>query len=131
MILPKNRREAVLVALAFVPAVLMEEMLFRSLLVGGFSLYFNPWILGMLWSMVFGAMHLPQGSFGMIATSLIGFVLAGAFILSGTLLVPLAAHYVVNMLQLLDAHRHRRVAGAVLRQFDAYLDGEQVAGETG
>lgn len=107
MILPKNRNEALLVAVAFVPSVVMEELLFRSLLVGGFSLYLNPWVLGILWSMVFGAMHLPQGSFAMIATSMIGFVLAGAFILSGTLLVPIATHYVINLLQLLDAHRHR------------------------
>jgi membrane protease YdiL (CAAX protease family) len=107
LILPKTRGQAALVALAFLPAVLMEELLFRSLLVGGFSLLFNPWILGLLWAMVFGAMHLPQGSVGMIATSFIGFILAGAFIVSGGLLVPIAAHYVINILQLWDADRHK------------------------
>jgi len=107
MILPRNRMEATLTVLAFLPAMLMEEMLFRSLLVGGFSLYFNPWILGILWSMVFGAMHLPQGSLAMVITSFIGFVLAGAFIVSGTLLMPLVTHYVINLLQLWDADRHR------------------------
>jgi membrane protease YdiL (CAAX protease family) len=107
LILPKTRREAVLVALAFLPAVFMEEMLFRSLLVGGFSLVFNPWILGLAWAMVFGTMHLPQGSLGMIATSFIGFVLAGAFIVSGGLLVPVSAHYVINILQVWDADRHK------------------------
>jgi membrane protease YdiL (CAAX protease family) len=107
LILPKTRSQAVLVALAFLPAVFMEELLFRSLLVGGFSLLFNPWILGLLWAMVFGAMHLPQGSVGMIATSFIGFILAGAFIVSGGLLVPFAAHYVINILQLWDADRHK------------------------
>ena len=107
LILPKTRREAVLVALAFLPAVFMEEMLFRSLLVGGFSVLFNPWILGMVWAMVFGTMHLPQGSLGMIATSFIGFILAGAFIVSGGLLVPVAAHYVINILQVWDADRHK------------------------
>jgi membrane protease YdiL (CAAX protease family) len=107
LILPKTRREAALVALAFVPAVFMEEMLFRSLLVGGFSVLFNPWVLGLVWAMVFGSMHLPQGSLGMIATSFIGFILAGAFIVSGGLLVPIAAHYVINILQVWDADRHK------------------------
>ncbi len=106
-ILPKNRQEAVLVALAFLPAALMEEMLFRSLLLGGFSVFFNPWLLAILWAMIFGAMHIPQGSLGMIATSVVGFVLSGAFILSGSLLAPLAAHYVINVLQIWDASRHR------------------------
>jgi membrane protease YdiL (CAAX protease family) len=61
----------------------------------------------MAWAMVFGAMHLPQGSVGMIATSFIGFILAGAFIVSGGLLVPVAAHYCINILQLWDADRHK------------------------
>jgi membrane protease YdiL (CAAX protease family) len=107
LILPKTRRQAVLVALAFLPAVFMEEMLFRSLLLGGFSVLFNPWILGLVWAVVFGTMHLPQGSVGTIATSFIGFILAGAFIVSGGLLVPVAAHYVMNILQVWDADRHR------------------------
>jgi membrane protease YdiL (CAAX protease family) len=107
LILPKTRHEAVMVALAFLPAVVMEELLFRSLLVGGFSVLFNPWILALVWAMVFGSMHLPQGSLGMIATSFIGFILGAAFIVSGGLLAPVAAHYVINILQVWDADRHK------------------------
>jgi len=106
-ILPKDRRQAVLVSLAFIPAVLMEELLFRSLLVGGLSVFFNPWLLAVIWSMLFGTMHLPQGGFGMIATSVVGFALSAAFIFTGSLLAPLAAHYVINLLQLHDAAQHR------------------------
>lgn len=106
-ILPKNRQEAVLVALAFIPAVLMEELLFRSLLLGGFSIFFNPWLLAVTLSMLFGFLHLAQGGLAMVATSLVGFVLSGSFLLSGSLLVPFTAHYVINLLQLWDAHVHR------------------------
>lgn len=108
LVMPRGRREAALTMIAFLPAVLMEELLFRSLLVGGFSSFANPWVLAILWSMVFGAMHLPQGSWGVMATSVIGFVLGGAFIIGGGLLAPVVAHYVINLLQVWDASRHRR-----------------------
>lgn len=108
LVLPRDRREAMLTVAAFLPAVLMEELLFRSLLVGGFSVFINPWILALVWSMAFGAMHLPQGSWGMMATSVIGFVLGGAFIMTGGLLAPIVAHYAINVLQVWDADRHRR-----------------------
>jgi len=90
-ILPRTREEWTPVLLALFPAVLVEELLFRSLLLGGMSLW----------------MHSPQGRLGMILTAAISMVLAGLFLWRKSLLPPLIAHYLVNVLQLLVAHRNR------------------------
>jgi membrane protease YdiL (CAAX protease family) len=106
-ILPRSRDEWALVSLALFPAVLVEELLFRSLLLGGFA----P-VLPVLWLVVstailFGWMHSPQGRLGVVMTTAVSLLLAGLFLWRGSLLPPLVAHYVVNLLQLIVAHRHR------------------------
>jgi membrane protease YdiL (CAAX protease family) len=106
-ILPRNRREWLLVALAFGPAALLEELLFRSLLLGGFSVFLSPLGLAIAGAIVFGLMHLPQGSLGATATGGLGLGLALLFLWRGSLLTPLAAHYVINTVQLLRAHQER------------------------
>jgi membrane protease YdiL (CAAX protease family) len=53
-ILPRNSREGLLVPLALIPAVLLEELLFRGLLVGGFAIFAPPLVLAVVWSILFG-----------------------------------------------------------------------------
>ncbi len=106
-VLPHNRREWVLVSLALGPAVLLEELLFRSLLLGGFSLWVHPLLLAAALSVVFGLMHAPQGPLGVAATCLVGFELSLLFLWRGSLLAAFVAHYTINLLQLVWAH-HRR-----------------------
>lgn len=106
-ILPRRPREWGLVALAFMPAVAMEELLFRTLWLGGFSeiVPIPPLIIGT--SLLFGLMHQPQGSLGMIIAGSINALFSILFIWSGELLLPLTAHYVVNLLQLILAYRQK------------------------
>jgi len=59
-ILPRSPREQILVPLAILPAALLEELLFRSLLLGGFSLFAPPLLLAAVFSLLFGLMHAPQ-----------------------------------------------------------------------
>lgn len=104
-ILPQRGREWLLVPLALVPAVFLEEILFRSLLVGGFSLFLHPLLLAFAFSLLFGLMHLPQGILGAGATALVGFLLSLLFLWRGSIVAPLIAHYEINLLQLVLASR--------------------------
>lgn len=102
-ILPRSRREWVLVPLALVSSVFLEELLFRSYLLGGFQQFAPPVALAVVASVAFGAMHLPQGSLGVVVATLLGLLLSGLFLLTSSLLVPFIAHYVINLVQLIWA----------------------------
>lgn len=106
-VLPRNRREWLLVALALAPSVALEELLFRSLLLGGLSPLLPAWLLVPGISALFGLMHLPQGWLGVAGTALAGIVFSLLFLGTGGLLAPLAAHYVADILQLVQAGQNR------------------------
>jgi membrane protease YdiL (CAAX protease family) len=112
LIVPKDRREFLLTTLAMVTVVLLEELLFRSLLVGGMTpLLPGPFfVLGV--GILFGLLHSPQGAWGMAGAALAGIVLGALFLLSGSLLLPCIAHYTANMIQVTVAYRERSVLGA-------------------
>ncbi|PCR92323.1 CPBP family glutamic-type intramembrane protease [Natrinema ejinorense] len=78
-----------------------EEFLFRAALIGvpaaGFGL--SPWLLAVGSSIAFALGHGMQGSIGIVVTGLLGFVLAVVFIVTGSLLVVVVAHYLVNALE--------------------------------
>jgi membrane protease YdiL (CAAX protease family) len=108
LIVPKDLREFVLTALAMVTVVLLEELLFRSLLIGGLAPIAPAPLLVVLFGVLFGLLHIPQGAWGMVGAAVAGIFLGGLFLLSGSLLVPCVAHYAANMLQLGVAYRNRR-----------------------
>lgn len=80
-----------------------EELLFRGALIGvpaaGFGV--SPWALAVVSSVAFALGHGAQGRAGVVVTGLLGFVLAAGFVLTGSLLVVIVAHYVVNALEFL------------------------------
>ncbi len=106
-ILPRSREEWVPVLLALFPAVLVEELLFRSLLLGGLAAAWPAPVLIIGTALLFGWMHSPQGRLGMIMTTAVSLLFAALFLWRGSLLPPLVAHYTVNLLQLVIAHRRR------------------------
>ncbi|HET7323086.1 MAG TPA: type II CAAX endopeptidase family protein [Halococcus sp.] len=91
----------VLLGLVLPTIAVFEEFLFRAALVGAFSMGFSlsPWLLALFSSVAFALGHGAQGTIGMVATGGLGFVLAGAFVLTGSLLVVVVAHYLVNALE--------------------------------
>jgi membrane protease YdiL (CAAX protease family) len=99
-VIPRHRCEWLLVPLALVPAVLLEELLFRSLLLGGFGVFASPLLLAVVWSIIFGAMHLPQGALGIVVAAALGVLLSVLFLVTQNLIAPLIAHYVINLMQL-------------------------------
>ncbi|MBF6614595.1 MAG: CPBP family intramembrane metalloprotease [Chloroflexi bacterium] len=102
-IMPRTRIQWILVPAALLLAVVLEEFLFRSLLIGALSLVVPLPILVVAVAAIFGLMHSPQGSLGVVLTGAMGLWLSILFIWSGGLLLPLTAHYVINVLQLLKA----------------------------
>jgi len=79
-ILPRNRDEWAWVLLALFPAVLVEELLFRSLLLGGFALVLPVLLLVVSTAALFGWMHSPQGRLGVVMTAVVSLLLAGLFL---------------------------------------------------
>jgi len=89
---------AVLPLIAFV-----EEFLFRAAIIGVPAAAFgvSPWALAVLSSAVFAVGHGAQGRVGVAVTGGLGFVLAAGYVLSGSLLLVVVAHYLVNALEFL------------------------------
>ena len=79
----------------------VEELIFRGAVVGALSVGFglSPWGLAVVSSVLFGLGHTAQGRGGVTVTAGLGFVLAAAFILTGSLVVVIVAHYLVNALE--------------------------------
>ncbi|MFB6080899.1 MAG: lysostaphin resistance A-like protein [Haloferacaceae archaeon] len=80
-----------------------EELLFRGALIGAMHAGFgvSSWLLALGSSAAFAAGHGAQGRVGMAVTGTLGFVLAAAFVLTGSLLTVVVAHYLVNALEFL------------------------------
>jgi membrane protease YdiL (CAAX protease family) len=106
-ILPRRPSEWIGVALAFWPAVIMEELLFRSLWLGGFGEVVPLPLLIVGTSLLFGLMHQPQGLLGMLTAGGINVLFCLLFIWSGQLLLPLIAHYTINLLQVVAAYQQK------------------------
>lgn len=91
-----------------------EELLFRAALIGvpaaGFDI--SPWLLALVSSLAFALGHGAQGTVGIVVTGVLGFVLAAAFILTGSLLLVVVAHYVINALEFF-LHEYVGIEGLV------------------
>ncbi|MCP4362639.1 MAG: CPBP family intramembrane metalloprotease, partial [Chloroflexi bacterium] len=73
-IMPHKNYEWLLIALAFIPPIVMEELLFRSLWLGTFQTIIPLPLLIIGTSIVFGFMHQPQGKLGMIMAGSINII---------------------------------------------------------
>lgn len=112
-LVPDSARGWLLVLGVVLPLIAaFEELLFRGVLVGvlaaGFPL--PPWALVVGSSALFGFAHGVQGPGGMIVAGALGFGLAAAFVLTGSLVAVIVAHYVVNALELVV---HGRLDGSL------------------
>lgn len=94
---------AVLLGVILPVVALFEELLFRAALIGALSVGFDipVWILAVGSSAAFALGHGAQGRTGIVVTGLLGLVLAWLFITTGSLLVVVVAHYLINALEFL------------------------------
>jgi membrane protease YdiL (CAAX protease family) len=104
LLAPEAAWEWVVLLFVVLPLVAaVEELLFRGALVGALAVGFgvSPWPLAALSSVAFGLGHGLQGPGGVVVTGVLGFALAAAFVLTGSLWVVVVAHYLVNALEFL------------------------------
>lgn len=102
-IIPQNARQWILIIPPLLLAVSLEEILFRALLIGGFSTVVNPWVMAVASSIIFGLMHSPQGRLGIVVTGIVGFAFAAIFIISNSLTMVICTHFIINFIQILRA----------------------------
>lgn len=99
----------------------VEELLFRGALIGAAAAGSGlpGWLLAIGSSVAFGLGHGLQGRAGMLVTGLLGLALAGVFLFTGSLVVVIVAHYVVNALEfLVHEGPGRRVGGPGSEPFE-------------
>jgi membrane protease YdiL (CAAX protease family) len=104
LLAPESTRGWVGVFLVVLPLIaIAEELLFRAALIGvpaaGFGV--SPWLLAVVASLAFALGHGAQGRVGIVVTGLLGLALAAGYILTGSLLVVVVAHYLINALEFL------------------------------
>jgi uncharacterized protein len=108
LLTPDSLRGWVVLLVLVLPIIAgFEELLFRSSLVGAFAVGFgiSPWLLVVASSVAFAAGHGAQGPAGVLVTGTLGAVLGSAFVLTGSLVVVVVAHYLVNALEFV-VHAH-------------------------
>ena len=102
LLAPDSGRGWVILLAGVLPLVAgVEELIFRGAVIGALStgFGFSPWALAVVSSVLFGLGHTAQGRGGVAVTTGLGFVLAAAFILTGSLVVVVVAHYLVNAME--------------------------------
>lgn len=102
-LIPRNQIEWVLIIPPLLVSVAVEELLFRGLMIGGFSVVVNPWAMALASGVLFGLMHSPQGNLGIVLTGAVGIAFGAVFILTDSLLVVVVAHFALNFLQIVRA----------------------------
>ncbi|HEY64142.1 MAG TPA: CPBP family intramembrane metalloprotease [Caldilineae bacterium] len=107
-ITPRSASEWPLLLGALLLAVTTEELLFRSLLLGGLSPPLPFWPLAFVLAICFGVVHLPQGRLAVAVTTLAGLLFAWLFLTRRSLWASLVAHYVANGLQLWISYRQQQ-----------------------
>ena len=100
---PRTRRQWPFVLLALIPVAVLEELLFRSLLLGGFAPYLNVIFFAVAVSILFGLLHLPQGEWGVVGVTVVALVLSALFLWRSSLLLVVVAHWTANVFQLIQA----------------------------
>ncbi len=102
---PVDRSEWLPVLLALLPAAALEELLFRSLPLGGLANLIAPgWLIWPL-ALLFGLLHWPQGGWGVVGAALAAIAFSLLFLATQSIWAPLTAHYVMNVTQVVLASR--------------------------
>lgn len=97
-LLPRNRSELVLGALLSVNAGVVEELLFRlavPALVFGATGSAPAAVIGSV--LLFGALHFYQGWPGIVGATVIGALLMALYLASGSILVAIVAHALIDL----------------------------------
>lgn len=97
--MPRGRAERNVWSALSVTAGVTEELVYRGYLLWLFLLLVPTGWAVALASLVFGLQHAYQGPAGMLRTSLLGGILCLIYLGSGSLLLPVLAHVLIDLLQ--------------------------------
>jgi uncharacterized protein len=103
-LLPRSHRERFWFGAISLGAGVSEELVFRGFLLYYLSVYLphvNTPERVLLISLFFGVAHIYQGRVGAAGAGTFGLVLAGLYLLTGSLFLPMAIHAVLDMRVLL------------------------------
>jgi uncharacterized protein len=97
-LLPTTLNERLLFALVAISAGVCEEIVFRGWLLSELHQFGLTGIgLVAVASAVFGLAHFYQGPAGVLLTGLLGVVFCGLYVASGSLLLPIVVHAVIDL----------------------------------
>jgi membrane protease YdiL (CAAX protease family) len=102
--LPHCARERRGFALLSLTAGITEEVIWRGFLLAALVALFPhapAWLLLVPMALVFGWAHLYQGKSGVLVTAILGAVLGGLYIGTGSLLLPIVLHAIIDLRTLL------------------------------
>ena len=97
-LLPQTADERRVFAVLSVAAGVGEEVAYRGYAIPVLVPVLGPVGALLLTSVVFGVLHTYQGALGVLRTTVMAAVLAGGFLLSGSLLPVIVAHVLIDML---------------------------------
>lgn len=97
-LLPRNRAELGYGAALSINAGLVEELLFRLALPAlVFAVVGNAAVAVVGSVLLFGGLHLYQGALGVAGSTLVGAVLMVLYLVTGSILVPIIAHALIDL----------------------------------
>jgi len=100
-IMPRNRAETAYTTLLALNAGFSEELFFRLLLPLLLTLVLRNAIAAfVIAAMIFGLVHIYQGIAGVLATTVLGALLTGIYLWSGSLWIAMGAHTSIDLLGL-------------------------------
>jgi uncharacterized protein len=99
-ILPRTGEERIWWIFVSLTAGICEEILYRGFLIHYF--FAAPFHAGLLLtviisSVIFGVAHLYQGVAGVISTAILGLIFSAVFLTTGTLVVPMILHALIDL----------------------------------
>lgn len=109
--LPVTDRDYKLLNWVSITAGIVEETVYRGFALWYFFHYMPAWAAVIVTSLVFGLAHSYQGPAGMARVSLVGLALAGLYLLSGSLWLPIVAHAILDLAQCATIRRMLEPAG--------------------
>lgn len=98
-LVPDTHRERQWFGAVSIGAGISEELVFRGFLFYYLGLYLpqiNAWEKVVLTSLIFGVAHFYQGKQGIIGATVLGLIAATIYVLSGSLLLPIVLHAVID-----------------------------------
>lgn len=98
--LPRTPVERRLFAMVSVTAGICEELVFRGFLIALTAALIPSapvWVCALIAAVAFGLAHLYQGATGIVATFVMGGVLGALYVVTGSLIAPIAVHALIDL----------------------------------